>query len=127
MAQMDDAGAAGTEVDYENTADEAWAQRAFDLYQRRQLQVRAFNTEGVVSAQVWGTCPRCGHDLDIQLTLSAPVITWRGWSPIGRRNASSVPADVELGCGCGLTHAGAPDHVTGCGVSFRLPTAPPVP
>jgi hypothetical protein len=129
MAQVDDAaGTAGTEVDWENTADEAWAQRALDFYQRRQLQVQAFNTEGVVSAQVWGTCPRCGHDLDIQMTLSAPVITWRGgWLSPGQRKDSGVPADVEVGCGCGFSHAGAPEHVTGCGVSFRLPTAPPAP
>jgi hypothetical protein len=119
------AGTTGSEVGYENTADETWAQQAFDLYQRRQLQVQAFNTEGVVSAQVWGTCPRCSHDLDIQMTLSAPVVTWRGgWSAILQRNAPRIPADVEVGCGCGRSHAGAPENVTGCGVSFRLPTAP---
>ena len=126
---MDDAaGTAGTEVDWANTADKTWAMQAIDFYQRRQLRVEAFNTEGVVSAQVWGTCPRCLHDLDIQVTLNAPVLTWRGgWSSIGRRNASGIPDDVEVGCGCGFAHAGAPEQVTGCGVSFRLPTAPPAP
>jgi hypothetical protein len=129
MVRVDDAaGTAGTEVDYENTADEVWAQRALDSYQHRQLQVAAFDTEGVVSAQIWGTCPRCGHDLNIQMTLSAPVVTWRGgWSSVGRRNASGIPDDVEVGCGCGLIHTGAPEHVTGCGVSFHLPTEPPAP
>jgi hypothetical protein len=39
-------------VAYENTADEAWARKALDLYERRELQVEAFDTEGVVSAQV---------------------------------------------------------------------------
>lgn len=122
MAHVNDA----TGVDYENTADEDLAKKALDFYQRRELQVAAFNTDGVASAQVWGTCPRCGHDLDIQVTLSAPVVTWRGgWSSIGRKHASDLPENVEVGCGCGLAHAGAPEHVTGCGASFRLPTTPP--
>lgn len=71
----DPAGTAGSEVGYEVIADETWAAQALDLYQRRQLQVQAFNTDGVVSAQVWGTCPRCTHSLDVQMTLSAPLIT----------------------------------------------------
>jgi hypothetical protein len=124
MARMGDAAG----VDYENTADEDLAKKALEFFQRRELQVAAFNTDGVISAQVWGTCPRCSHDLNIQLTLSAPVITWRGgWSPVGRKDASAVPEDVEVGCGCEVAHAGAPEHVTGCGASFRLPTAPPAP
>jgi len=125
---MDDAaGAAGTEVDFDNTADGAWAQPALDFYRSHQLQVQAFDTDGVVSAQVWGDCPRCGHELDIQLTLNAPVTVWRGVRPSGRPGASGVPAELEVGCGCGRAHAGAPKDVTGCGVSFRLPTAPPAP
>ena len=32
----------------------------------------------MVSAQVWGTCPRCGHELDIQQTLSVPITGLRG-------------------------------------------------
>ena len=120
------------EVAYENTADEAWARQAFDLYQRRELQVQAFDTEGVVSAQVWGTCPRCGHDLNVQQTLSTPIVSLRGgrglWTALTRRENpadAGIPDAVEVGCGCGQTHHGAPRHVTGCGVSFRLPTAPP--
>src|SRR5260370_35872520 len=78
-AKVDDtAGTPVPEVAYENTADEAWARQAFDLYQRRELQVQAFDTEGVVSAQVWGACPRCGHELNIQMTLSTPVPGLRG-------------------------------------------------
>ena len=130
---MDDtAGTPAPEVAYENTADEAWARRAFDHYQHRQLQVKPFDTEGVVSAQVWGTCPRCGHELNIQLTLSIPLVGLREgrglWAALTKRDApaaSGIPDDVEVGCGCGHTHAGAPEQVTGCGVSFRLPTAPP--
>jgi hypothetical protein len=124
----DPAGKAGNEVGYEVSADETWAERALDLYKSRQLQVQAFNTDGVVSAQVWGTCPRCTHSLDVQMTLSAPVVTWRGgWSSIGRGDPE-VPEEIDVGCGCGIAHQGAPESVTGCGVSFPLPTAaPPAP
>lgn len=128
----DTTGTPATEVAYENTADEAWARQALDLYQRRQLQVQAFDTEGVVSAQVWGTCPRCGHELDIQMTLNIPIVGLREgrglWAALTRRDvpeAPGIPNAVEVGCGCGHTHPGAPEQVTGCGVSFRLPTAPP--
>jgi hypothetical protein len=41
------------EVAYENTADETSARQALDLYQQCRLQVQAFDTEGVVSAQIW--------------------------------------------------------------------------
>ncbi len=127
MARVNDpAGKAGTEIDYEVIADQALAERALDFYKRRQLQVQAFNTEGVVSAQIWGTCPRCAHSLDVQMTLSAPVVTRGGWSSIGRKDPK-IPAEIDVGCGCGLSHNGAPGNVTGCGANFRLPTAPPAP
>ena len=128
----DTAGTPAPKVAYENTADEAWARLAIDLYQRSQLQVQAFDTEGVVSAQVWGTCPRCGHELNNQMTLSTPIAGLREgrglWAALTRRDAPvapGIPDAVEVGCGCGHTHPGAPDQVTGCGVSFRLPTTPP--
>jgi hypothetical protein len=130
----DTIGTSATEVAYENTADEAWASLALDFYQRRQLQVQAFNTEGVVSAQVWGTCPRCGHELNAQPILSTPIVGVRDgrglWASLTRRDSPEAPRvleTIEVGCGCGRTHPGAPDQVTGCGVSFRLPTALPDP
>jgi hypothetical protein len=133
MTKMHDTGdTSAAEVAYENTAEEAWARRALDLYRRRELQVQAFDTEGVVSAQVWGTCPRCGHQLDVQQTLSVPIVGSGGerglWSALTGRDvpaAAGLPEAVEVGCGCGHTHPGAPEQVTGCGVSFRLPTTPP--
>jgi hypothetical protein len=128
----DTIGTPAAEVTYENTADEEWARRALDLYQRRQLQVQAFDTEGVVSAQVWGICPRCGHELNIQMTLSTPIVGLRerrGLSATLTRHdvpaAPGIPDAVEVGCGCGHAHPGAPRQVPGCGVSFRLPTSPP--
>ncbi len=132
---MDDTGdTPAAEVAYENTADETWARQALDLYKRGELQVRAFDTEGVVSAQAWGTCPRCGHELNVQLTLSIPIASVRGgrglWSALTGRDVPApvgVPDSMEVGCGCGHAHPGAPGQATGCGVSFRLPTAPPDP
>lgn len=128
----DTTGEPATEVAYENIADETWARQAMNFYQRRQLQVRAFNTDGVVSAQIWGTCPRCGHDLNIQTTLSVPIAGLRDgrglWTALTRRAIPGIPGipdTVEAGCGCGHAHPGAPEQVTGCGVSFRLPTARP--
>src|SRR5512135_2736806 len=116
----DGTGTPATEVAYENTADEAWARQAFDLYQRGRLQVQAFDTEGVISAQVWGTCPRCGHELNIQQTLSTPIALREGrglWAALTRqaRREPGIPDTVEVGCGCEHAHPGAPEKVKGCG------------
>jgi hypothetical protein len=125
----DTAGKPAAEIAYENIADETWARQAIEFYQHRQLQVQAFDTEGVVSAQIWGSCPRCGHELNIQTTLSVPIAGLRDgrglWTTLKRRDIPGIPDTVEAGCGCGHVHPGAPEQVTGCGVSFRLPTAPP--
>jgi hypothetical protein len=116
------------DVPYENTADPQWARRAMDLFRAHRLQVKAFDTNGVASAHVWGTCPRCGHDLNHQPTLTVPVPEARGvWAMLTGRapNRPEISENVEVGCGCEHTHPGAPKDVKGCGVSFRLPTAPP--
>lgn len=53
MTEVDDVGdASAAGVAYENTAGEAWAREALELYRRGELRVQAFETEGVVSAQV---------------------------------------------------------------------------
>lgn len=120
------------QVAYENTADSIYARKALDLYQERRLQVAAFDTDGVVSAQVWGTCPRCGHDLDVAPTLTTTVTDLRHgrslWATLTGRaphGGDGIPQTVEVNCGCGRPHPTAPENVLGCGVSFRLPTDPP--
>jgi hypothetical protein len=117
------------QVPYENTADIRWAREAMDLYRGQRLAVAAFDTIGVVSAHVWGSCPRCGHDINVQPTLTVPVPETRGlWTALTGRAApmrQGIPESVEVDCGCGRSHPGAPEEVLGCGVSFRLPTAPP--
>lgn len=113
------------DIGYERTAEDSWTARAMGLFQKGNLQVQAFSTGGVISAQVWGTCPRCDHNLNVQLTLTAPVVTFRGgWSNTGRKDAK-IPSHIDVDCGCGLAHDGAPEQVKGCGVTFRLPTATP--
>lgn len=116
-------------VPYEDVADAAVAAQAFALYRRRELQVVAFHTDGVVSAQVWGPCPRCGHTLNVQQMINVPVVETRGrgWlDALRRRHADTgVPGTVDVGCECHEHHPGAPELVRGCGASFRLPTGPP--
>jgi hypothetical protein len=123
-------------VPYENTAEPVWADQALDLWQQRDLQVETFvNPQGVVSAQVWGPCPRCRHDLiDAQPTLTTPIPGLREgrglWATLtGRhtpdRQTPTVPKTVEVACGCRRNHPDAPQDILGCGVSFRLPTTPP--
>jgi hypothetical protein len=131
---VSDSNRTGTPADgvaYDNTADPVWARKALDLYQDHRLQVAAFDTEGVISAQVWGPCPRCDHDLNVQSTLNAPIpglrqgrglwATLTGQAPPG---GAGIPSTVEVGCGCGHAHREAPENTLGCGVSFRLPTTP---
>ena len=128
LQKVDDpVGTPAAQTPYQNTADETSGRNAFELYQRGELQVQAFDTDGVVSAQVWGPCPRCGHELNIRMTLSTPIAGLRSgrsvWAALTRRDVpgtSGKPGAVEVGCGCGYTHPGAPERVTGCGVSFRV-------
>jgi tetratricopeptide (TPR) repeat protein len=125
-----DDGASDTGVPYENTADPVWGRRVLELYQRRELQVQVFASEGVVSTLVWGACPRCGHALDVQQTLSVPIADLRGglrgalagWAP---RDRAWIPKTVEVTCGCLHSHPDAPKDVLGCGLSFLLPITPP--
>lgn len=129
MAQQDEnVGGDAGEVGYQSIAGDVWEQQALDYYRSRQLQLQAFSTDGVVSVQIWGTCPRCRHNMDVQQTLTAPVVTYRGgWKGVASKGPADVPASIAVGCGCGLTHNGAPKDTTGCGLSFRLPTTPPAP
>jgi hypothetical protein len=87
------------EPEYENTAGYEWTKKAYD----------------------------CGHDIDTRETLSAAVTGYRGQKLAFRMRparAATVPIKevaVDVGCGCGRTHRGAPnDKITGCGVSFRV-------
>jgi hypothetical protein len=127
MIDSSDPAAAGP-MPYENIADATLAKQAFTLYRRGELQVQAFNNDGVVSAQVWGPCPRCGHALNIQQVITTPVVDAGGrglLDALRRRKNPTTPPTVDVGCDCQELHPGAPEPVHGCGASFRLPTGRP--
>ena len=78
-----------------------------------------------------GECPRCygcGHEIDDRQTLTAVTNLmgreWRLAKPGHDQDTDQqagpefVPVDVS--CGCGQAHSGAPAGSTGCGVSFRV-------
>lgn len=120
----EDAGT-GSEERYEKTTAFGWTKRAFELLESKKLWAEIQERQpGVRWSHVWGDCPRCGHRIDDWQPLSA-VTGLVG----GRRSHSDVrdPVDVEpvdVGCGCGSTHPGAPEDTTGCGVSFRVELEP---
>jgi hypothetical protein len=115
-----DAGTASEER-YEKTTAFLWTERAFELLEADKLKAEIQERRpGVRSSHVWGQCPRCGHQIDDWQPLSAVTGLVGGRRP---DSAARDTADVELvdvGCGCGTTHPGAPGDTTGCGVSFRI-------
>lgn len=130
---MSDGTGQSPEERFENTASYAWTERAHEMLQRGELHAKAFATDGALSARVWGLCPRCGHGLDVREPLSAAVTTTRGnrglWGALaGILTGKTVTGDpdlpaeipVDVECGCGQFHPGAPGNSTGCGVSFRV-------
>ncbi len=115
-----------SEERYEKTTAFGWTERAFELLEAGTLraEIRQHGT-GVRSSHVWGQCPRCGHRIDDWQPLSA--VTGRvGRQPdaAARDTADVEPVDIDIGCGCGTTHPGAPADTTGCGVSFRIELEP---
>jgi hypothetical protein len=95
------------------------------------LTGEAESAGGVIHSRVSGPCPRCqqcGHKLDDQQTLTAVTnLMGREWRLTTRdqgQASSGEPgpdyAQVDVTCGCGKTHRGAPPGKIGCGVSFRV-------
>lgn len=98
-----------------------WTDRAFAEVAAGRLQVRLVRAAGVRTALVDGPCPRCGHPVHWSMALDA-VAGADGVLGAGQTLARrSVPLDVT--CGCGLTHPGAPAGVKGCGIVFRVELA----
>lgn len=117
--------AADSEEHYEKTTAFVWTERAFEFLQTGTLHAEIRQPRpGVHVAHVWGQCPRCGHHIDDWQPLSA--VTGLAGSR-GSASAARKPTNVEpidIGCGCGITHSGAPVETTGCGVSFRIELEP---
>jgi hypothetical protein len=123
---MPNASSPEQDTEYHKTTAFEWTERAFHLLDRQQLAVTPTVLAGVRSVEVAGPCPRCDHHLiDRQVGVA---VTGLGAGTRGTvRGPSSVQEDdppstmvVDVTCGCGNTHAGAPESVTGCGVTFRV-------
>ena len=129
-------GAAPPDVPYQESTDYSWTEEAFEMLERGGLRGEVvISRDGVVSSRVWGPCPRCGHVLDDRRIHTAVTNLmggeWRGpgGAGPGQRGDSGtglVFFPVDVSCGCGDSHSGAPAGTTGCGVSFRveLPVQP---
>lgn len=121
---------------YHESTDYAWTEKAFYMLESSKLQGEVVvSRDGVVRSRVWGPCPRCGHILEDRQTHTAVTNLmggeWRGRGGTGpgqRGDGGTGPVffPVDVSCGCGDSHSGAPAGVAGCGVSFRveLPVQP---
>jgi hypothetical protein len=115
---------------YHESTDYSWTEKAFGMLECNELQGEVVvSPDGVVRSRVWGPCPRCQHVLDDRQTHTAVTNLmggeWRG--PGGAGPGQLVEGDtgmrffpVDVSCGCGDSHSGAPAGTTGCGVSFRV-------
>ena len=110
------AAAEAVDVPYQVSTAYRWTERAFRLIESGGMRAGVVVGEGVVTATVGGPCPRCGHQfVDRQVGQAvAPVRGGHAGEPL----PPTVVIDVS--CGCGEPHEGAPEQVTGCGVAFRV-------
>ena len=123
------ASAAAHDEPYRELVDYSWTDKAFEMIERDNLHGEVVSHDGVVTSRVWGPCPRCGHQLDDKQTHTAITNLmsgqWRtragvGTAQTGGEDADSAFFPVDVSCGCGDSHLGAPPGTTGCGVSFRV-------
>lgn len=116
-------GRTDPEYGYEPSADFGWTVKAFELLNSGGLFASAFVADGSIASHVWGACPRCKHPLDDRQEHTALVSGVGRTGDTGHLPAGPPPAavlKVDVACGCGRTHPGAPENTTGCGVAFRI-------
>lgn len=119
-----DAGTASEER-YEKTTAFVWTERAFELLETGKLYAEIQQPRrGLRVSHVWGQCPRCGHRIDDWQPLSAVTGLVGEHRPDSGAGGALDVEPVDIGCGCGTTHPGAPADTTGCGVSFRIELEP---
>jgi hypothetical protein len=114
---------------YQQSTAYLWTEKAFDMLKRDDLQGEVVSRNGIVRSRVQGPCPRCWHALDDRQTHTAVTGLMGGQSrgPDGAGPGQRADSEtglmffpVDVSCGCGDTHPGAPAGTTGCGVSFRV-------
>ncbi len=111
----------GSAEQYSPSAAFKWTEQAWQMLQNGTLHARLYDTDDVLSAHIWGPCPRCAHDIDERPTLTAVLTdTTRSiWGEGGGQVVDS-PVPVDLRCNCREEHPGVPKGTSGCGVSFRV-------
>ena len=123
------AGTTRPDEPYQESTGYSWTEKAFAMLERGDLQGEAASRDGVVSSRLRGPCPRCRHVLDDRQThtalagLTGGQSRWPGGAGPGQPGDSEAgPAffPVDVSCGCGDSHPGAPAGTAGCGVSFRV-------
>ena len=112
-----DPPAAPAAVPYEATLDAQWTDKAYDLIEAGTLTARMLVDDKRYTAVVAGQCPRCGHHLETVLPLTGYV---RDYAVRGIGDDVPTQVNVDVLCGCGIPHAGAPPETPGCGVGFRV-------
>ena len=129
-------GATPPDEPYHESTDYSWTEKAFEMLECSDLQGEVvISRNGVVRSRVWGPCPRCRHVLDDRQTHTAVTNLMGGETRRPSTAGTGQPGGedtglpffpVDVSCGCGDPHFGAPANTTGCGVSFRveLPVQP---
>lgn len=106
----------GDVLPYREAEDFEWTEKAYDLIEAGSLKATVTQREHRYYALIEGECPRCGHQLKFTIPISGLVRAGgvRGsGEPVGHVN-------VDVVCGCGANHPGAPIMNGGCGVAFRV-------
>lgn len=116
----EDAGADSAQR-YKKTTAFVWTERAFEFLQTGRLRAEIQQPRrGVKVSHVWGRCPRCEHHVDDWQPLSAVTGQIGSRRPDSTARGTTDVEAVDVGCGCGTVHPGAPAGTSGCGVSFRI-------
>jgi hypothetical protein len=108
---------------YEESTAFWLTEKAFEELENGVLHGEVIISRGIVRSHVWGECPACAHHLDDRQTHTAVTGVFGGeWRGTTRENGDTGQSyhQVDVSCGCGHTHPGAPAGKTGCGASFRV-------
>lgn len=110
---------------YEESTALRWTEVAFEEFGSGDLNGKVIVNRGIVRSRVWGKCPACKHHLDDRQTHTAVTGVFGEWRDTANPDRGTEPTQpayyqVDVSCGCGHAHPGAPAERTGCGASFRV-------